>query len=429
MNHPVTVALVALGGYANVYQRALFAKMAAHDVKLVAGIDPNPVGSHFLNQFEAADIPIYPDLDSFYAEATADLVIIAAPIHLHAPLTIKALEHGSHVLCEKPLTATIQDALTMAAAQQKAERFVGIGYQWSYAPAIQALKAAVMAGTLGRPLRLRTRAFWPRSRSYFARNRWAAKLKTARGDWVLDSPAHNATAHYLHNSLYILGATRETSACPISVQAELYRANDVENFDTATLYIHTQNDVDLFFYTTHAVSEKIGPIFTYEFEDAVVEYPSAEGAIIAQFKNGHEKNYGNPFDADDDKLWQAADAVRTGDPPACGIAAATPQLLCINGAQESMWDIVTFPADLIARRRDGESDDTLVWVRGLPEAFEAGYAHGCLPSALPDLGWAHVGKVVDLTDYTHFPSEAHHDLSGNLSHDRLARPLQITAES
>jgi len=97
----VTVAMVALGGYGNSYLRHLFAEDAPEGFRLVAGIDPNPVGCHFLDRFEAEGIPIYPDLDAFYAASTADLVIIAAPIHYHAPFTQTALAHGSNVLCEK----------------------------------------------------------------------------------------------------------------------------------------------------------------------------------------------------------------------------------------------------------------------------------------------------------------------------------------
>jgi len=59
MNREVTVAMVALGGYGNFYLRALFAEAEAHDVKLVAGIDPNPITCRHLEQFEQAHIPTW----------------------------------------------------------------------------------------------------------------------------------------------------------------------------------------------------------------------------------------------------------------------------------------------------------------------------------------------------------------------------------
>ncbi len=401
MPEQVTVAMVALGGYGNFYLRALMAEATAHHVKLVAGVDPNPVGCRHLDYFEREGIPIYPDLDHFYAEMRADLVFIAAPIHLHAPFTQTALNHGSHVLCEKPLTATLQVARQMAEAQAAAGKFVGVGYQWSYAEAIQALKRDVLDGVLGRPLRFRTKVLWPRPASYFARNTWAGHRKAKDGTWVLDSPAHNATGHYLHNCFYVLGNTRETSAWPIDVQAELYRANSIQNFDAAALRAHTEAGVEILFYTAHPVRNNIGPVLRYEFEEVVVEYDDRGSHLLAKFHDGRVKDYGDPFANDANKLWQAAEAVRSGAPLACGIEAATPQVLCINGAQESMWEIVDFPPDLV--RKANPEGDPLTWVAGLQESFEDCYARGILPSEDSSLMWAKAGKVIDLRDYDHFP--------------------------
>lgn len=399
MKKDITVAMVALGGYGNFYLKALFEQAAAHNVRLVAGIDPNPVGCRYLDTFQDVGIPIYPNLERFYAESSADLVMIAAPIHLHLPFTLTALAHGSSVLCEKPISGTIQEAIQMAEAAEQATNFVAIGYQWSYSESIQALKQDVIAGVLGKPVRLRTKVFWPRPASYFARNNWAAKLKGANGRWVLDSPAQNATAHYLHNCFYVLGAARESSAWPVDVQAELYRANDIENYDAAAIRCHTEDGTEILFYTAHPVPDNIGPILRYEFEHAVVEYEAWKGAMIAHFHDGQVKDYGDPFADDTSKLWQAADAVRLGHAPgeapiACDVKAATPHVLCINGAQESGWDIVEFPEDLRCYRRNIEMDDSLTWITGLQQAFETCFDQGMLPSELGTLSWAKPGDMV-----------------------------------
>ncbi len=399
----VTIAMVALGGYGNSYLEELFRASAAHQARFVAGIDPHPVGCRYLDKFAEAGIPIYPDLDSFYTAAWADLVVLAPPIQLHLPFTQKALAHGACVLCEKPVTATVQDAWQMVAARQQADRWVGIGYQWSYSAAIQALKRDVLAGVLGRPLRLRTKVFWPRGAAYYGRNMWAGKLKAADGNWVLDSPAHNATAHYLHNCFYILGETRETSAWPVDVQAELYRANPIENYDTAAIRTHTADGVEVLFYTTHAVANNSGPILCYEFEHAVVEYEAYHTSMLARFADGRVKDYGNPYADQLDKLWQAVDAVRTGAPAACSIEAAIPEVLCINGAQESMWEITEFPADLI-RIREPADADRLLWVEGLQEALETCFERGLLPSEVGTFPWAKPGVLIDLRGYREFPA-------------------------
>src|SRR5207247_6364378 len=60
--------------------------------------------------------------DAFQAarEADADAVIICIPNHLHAPVTLAALESGKHVLVEKPMALTLADAEAMVAAAERA---------------------------------------------------------------------------------------------------------------------------------------------------------------------------------------------------------------------------------------------------------------------------------------------------------------------
>src|SRR5688572_16789183 len=122
---------------------------------LVAAIDPNPAGCRRLDELKALGVPLFPSLESFYASRRADLVVLSTPIALHAPQTALACANGSHVLCEKPLCATLEDAALMRDARNGAARHVAIGYQWSFSVAVQRLKADVLAGAFGRAKRLR----------------------------------------------------------------------------------------------------------------------------------------------------------------------------------------------------------------------------------------------------------------------------------
>lgn len=408
MSQEVKIALVAIGGYGSTYVKRLLEADADRAVRIVAGIDPAPQRSGHLEELQIEELQargatIYPDMESFYAAGeTADLTIISSPIHFHAPQTCLALKNGSHVLCEKPLCATVQEAAEMAAAEQKAGRFVAIGYQWSFSDAIQSLKQDIMSGLLGKPRRLKTVLFWPRALSYYQRGRWAGALKSADDSWVLDSPANNATAHYLFNMFYVLGATRESSAIPVDVQAELYRAKPTENYDTAAIRCHTAAGAEILFYTTHAVVKGGGPIFQYEFEKATVEFgPESGNEIVARFSDGTVKSYGNPNEtAEANKLWQCVESVRTGESVACTIAAARAQTLCINGAQESSA-VNAFPQELI--RTTEEDDNCHTWAEGLFEAFNECYERNILPAEHGGISWAQPGKIIPLSDYTHFP--------------------------
>jgi predicted dehydrogenase len=400
----IRIALAGIGGYGEGYLRELLKAPPSCMVRFVAAIDPAPQRCRFLADLNHAGVPVFPSLEIFFTQSQADLVILSSPIHMHPSQTCLALAQGCYVLCEKPVCAVIQDALRMAEVEHKSGKFVAIGYQMSFTAAIQALKRDIHAGDFGNPVRLKTRILWPRRASYYHRNRWAGRIKSDTGEWVLDSPANNAMAHYLHNALYVLGDTPSTSARPASVQAELYRANPIENYDTAVLRVITDKNVEVLFYGAHPVPDEAHPVFSYEFEAATIEYSAYSNAkIVARFKDGSMREYPDPTGpgAEWDKLWHCVRSIRSGEPILCGIEAASAHTLCINGAQEST-EITSIPPECLHVEPRGEAD-TLTWVVGLQETIKQCYAQGVLPADTGAFPWTRTGKVVDLAEYDYFP--------------------------
>ncbi len=400
MAENVTVVVVALGGYGMVYLEGLLDRKVDPHVTIVGGVDPEPERCTRLAELRGLGVPIYATLEEFYAAHEADLAIISSPIQLHCPQTCLALQHGSHVLCEKPLGATVQEGAEMIRAREEAQRFVSIGYQWSFTRTIQQLKHDVRSGELGAPLRLKTIALWPRDESYYKRNSWAGKQLDSQGRWVLDSPANNALAHYLHNMLYILGEHVDTSVRPTRVVAELYRANDIQNFDTFAARIYTEVGAEVLFYGSHAVDEEVGPLMCYEFEKATVTYSGWHSEFVARWRDGRQKSYGAPDPDYLDKMWQAIASVRSGDKPVCGIEAAMAHTLCINGMQESMGDIVSLPSSMVLTK--GEPGKRLTYAPAVGQGLLQAYEQNALPSEL-GLEWAVRGEEVELGGYTSFP--------------------------
>jgi predicted dehydrogenase len=91
---------------------------------------------------------------SGYAELLADPEIDAIynplPNSLHCEWTIRALEAGKHVLCEKPLAANAEEARRMALAAEKAGRVLVEAFHWRYHPLAERMKSVVASGALGR---------------------------------------------------------------------------------------------------------------------------------------------------------------------------------------------------------------------------------------------------------------------------------------
>lgn len=371
MSEKVKILLTGIGGYASTYVNPLLDGVRP-DCEIVGCADPFPNSCKRLDEIKERGIPLFSDMEEFFAAGlTADLAVITTPIHLHARQIRSALGHGCNVLCEKPLCGDAADIPSLIEAREKAGKYLAIGYQWSHSDAIQALKADIMSGLYGAPVFLKTLVLWPRDRAYYARGcGWAGKLRAADGSLILDSVANNATAHYLHNIFYVLGKTVDTSAMPVKLNASLWRANKIENYDTCAMDMTFEGGARGLYIVSHATEKNQEPVFDYEFERGRVTFSEGDGKKLIRgvLADGTEKIYGDPFANQTAKLWRAVDAVK--DPsvrPICGVEAATPHTLCIAEAQKA--GVHDFPAALIHENAKGSG----VCVEGLYDELMNAY--------------------------------------------------------
>jgi predicted dehydrogenase len=179
----------------------------------------------------------------------------------------------------------------MIAARDAARLPLAIGFQDVYQPAVAILKDRLLAGEFGKPLRARVIGCWPRSERYFNRNAWAGKFRRGDGCWIMDSPASNALAHFLHLALFLLGPTRDRSADVTEVAAELYRANRIENYDTCSMrFMVGGDDVPLVVAYTHACAQPLEPVVSIDTERGQIRYV-AGGRIELRMRK--PAGYGN----------------------------------------------------------------------------------------------------------------------------------------
>ena len=396
----VTVVLSAIGGYGYHYYKALMEQFPTGAIDLIATIDPSPEQSDCYADINERSIPVYPSMEAFYDEnRTADLAVIVSPIQHHVPQSCRALREGSHVLCEKPVAATVQEVDRLIKTRNASDRWARIGFQLSYASAIQSLKKDILMGRFGKPIRLKTLYLWPRGWEYYRRNDWAGRVKDNAGNWILDSPANNAMAHDLHNMLYLLGSRIDRAAEPVEITAECYRAYPIQNYDTVACRIITEQNTELLFYASHAIPEKVGLYFSFEFEKATVVYGEHGDDIVAKHRKGREKCYSSPQATPHfQKLFDAVTAVTNPSPILCGPEAARPHTLCVNGIQESADEIVPFPKSMFR----SDEKNGIRWIAGLAEALLESYQKSSLPSEA-GVRWAHSGKTVNLKNYHYYP--------------------------
>jgi predicted dehydrogenase len=310
-DQPISLGLTGLGGYAAYVCDRILAQQQQQDgsqapaARLVAVAEPHleRFPPQRLAELRARGVRVLKSFDELLNEPV-DALWLPLPIDLHLPYTQQALAAGKSVLCEKPAAGCVDDVDRMIAARDACggRLTVAVGFQDIYQPAVARLKRRLLAGEFGRPLDARVIGCWPRSERYYTRNDWAGRCRRD-GRWVMDSPASNALAHYLHLALFLLGDGFDRAARPTSVAAELYRANHIENYDTCSLRyavdgIGGAEDVPLTVGFTHAAATAVEPVVMLRCEQATIRYISGRHIEITREDGAAATGDGRMADAD-----------------------------------------------------------------------------------------------------------------------------------
>ncbi len=100
-------------------------------------------------EYGAEGARYYTDYTELLKDESIDAVHVCTPNVAHCPITVAAFEAGKHVMCEKPMAATTEDAEKMMEAWKKSGKKFTIGYQNRFRKDTQMLHAACEAGGLG----------------------------------------------------------------------------------------------------------------------------------------------------------------------------------------------------------------------------------------------------------------------------------------
>lgn len=116
--------------------------------ELAAVCDANP---ERLARFQAEhpDVRVFSDYAEMLTRAELDVVSVCTPDHFHADHSIMALEAGLHVLCEKPMTDSVESAERLVKAVRRSGRKLMVGHDRRFVPLHQTVKAICDAGELG----------------------------------------------------------------------------------------------------------------------------------------------------------------------------------------------------------------------------------------------------------------------------------------
>ncbi|MEG0185226.1 MAG: Gfo/Idh/MocA family oxidoreductase [Stenotrophomonas sp.] len=142
------IAIVGTGMIGAVHRRA--ALLAGAAVRGVAASSPQRARE----AAQSWNVPrAYRDIEEVVADPQVQVVHICTPNHLHRPMAEVALRAGKHVICEKPLATTLDDAQALAALAASTGLVATVPFVYRYHPVVREARARIAQGELG-PLHL-----------------------------------------------------------------------------------------------------------------------------------------------------------------------------------------------------------------------------------------------------------------------------------
>jgi predicted dehydrogenase len=188
------VAVIGAGAI-GVDHIASFQQHPAARVALLAEVSPER-GREAQEKFGLPELVI--DYRTALARDDIDIVSIALPNYLHAPVALDALRAGKHVMLDKPMATNARDAVRLVAEANRRGLLLMIGQNMRFSTEVQTAKAMVDAGTLGEVYHAKTS--WCRRTGIPRIGSWFTQTKFAGGGCTYD-----IGVHALDRCLYLMG--------------------------------------------------------------------------------------------------------------------------------------------------------------------------------------------------------------------------------
>lgn len=227
----------------------------------------------------------YTSYEALLKSGEVDAVSVCTPNYLHAPITIAALEAGIHVLCEKPMATSKQEAEAMIAAAKKSSKKLMIAHNQRFVPSHQRARQLIKSGEIGKIYSFRT-AFGhggPEGWSVEGKESWFFNKEKAFVGAMGDLGVHKTDLlrYVLGEEIIEVGSFVETSAKDFA---------DVD--DNAVCILKTESGIIGTLAASWAyVSKEDNSTIIYG-EHAILRLEDDPvNSLVVQYKNGEVVNY------------------------------------------------------------------------------------------------------------------------------------------
>ena len=207
MSEKTTVGVIGVG----VGGAHITGYRAMADVDLVGICDTNP--ARLKQVGEQHNIPQdrwFTSVEELLAVPGLEAVSVTLPNHLHAPISIQALQAGKHVLCEKPLARTAAEAQSIVDAAAAANKMLMVCFNYRYRADARWLKALSRDGSMGEIYF--AKAAWQRNVGIPGAGGWFTQKALSGGGPLID-----LGVHVLDLTLWLMG-----HPTPVSVSGQTF---------------------------------------------------------------------------------------------------------------------------------------------------------------------------------------------------------------
>jgi predicted dehydrogenase len=198
MSHSDRLRAGVIGlGWAGQQHMAGYAAAADVDLVALAGMEPDAL-QQLGDEYDVSQQQRYADWQDLIDHGMLDVLSIAAPTILHAPIAIAALNAGVHVLSEKPMAENADKACLMVEAAEANDRILDVSFNHRRRGHVQVLKKIIDAGILGKIYY--AKVGWLRREGIPGLGSWFTRRATSGGGPLMD-----LGVHMLDIALYLLG--------------------------------------------------------------------------------------------------------------------------------------------------------------------------------------------------------------------------------
>ena len=186
-NRKFRTGVIGCGGISQVHMNAL---MGMDNVQIVAVCDIREDRAQTAAKKTGAP-RVYTDWHELLRDPEVEVVHLCTPHYLHAPMTVEALAAGKHVLTEKPMATTLEDARAMiAASEQPGAPTLGVIFQNRYNDAVKKARAILESGDAGAFLGARADVSWRREAPYYHDSGWRGTKKMEGAGSLINQSIH-----------------------------------------------------------------------------------------------------------------------------------------------------------------------------------------------------------------------------------------------